>query len=177
MKNPINAMVLILLIVLAACEGNTGNTSAIVATIASETPDAQPAARITPTTTPGLATDASASTAATYAGLPTATAERMISANPAEGNTLAIQKGCSTCHSLEKDIKMVGPSWYNIGNIAAERVAGENAALYLYNSIIHPNQYVVETFLPGLMPQTYAEQLSEEELANLLAYLLTLKAE
>ena len=71
-------------------------------------------------------------------------------------------------------MKVVGPSWYNLANNAATRIAGKSAPLYLYHSITLPNQHILEGFLPNLMPQTYADQLGEQDMADLIAYLLTL---
>jgi hypothetical protein len=56
-------------------------------------------------------------------------------------------------------------------------VAGQSAEFYLYNSIIHPNDFVVEGFLPNLMPQLYEATLTEEQIAHMIAYLLTLRGE
>ncbi|MEZ4735115.1 MAG: cytochrome c [Caldilineaceae bacterium] len=110
-------------------------------------------------------------------GLPAAIAALLPTADPAHGSELTVQKGCTACHARQEGVKLVGPSWYNLGNVAAKRVAKESPALYLYHSVVDPNQYVVEGYLPSLMIQTYREQLSDQELADLIAYLLTLKAE
>jgi hypothetical protein len=60
------------------------------------------------------------------------------------------------------------------------RVAGQNAAQYVRNSILHPNEVIapgvpgMETFPASLMPQDYAQVLSDEDLENLVTYLFTL---
>jgi mono/diheme cytochrome c family protein len=95
--------------------------------------------------------------------------------DPSTGQQLALSTGCTACHSLEEGVAPIGPSWYNIGNVAVTRVEGESPALYLYNSIVDPNHYVVEGFLPGLMPQNYDSILNDEQMAHLVAYLLTLR--
>lgn len=84
------------------------------------------------------------------------------------------QAGCSTCHSLEPDVVIVGPSMAGIAARAGSTVAGLSAEDYLRQSILEPDAYVVEGFTPGVMVQVWAEELTEEQVDNLIAYLLTL---
>ncbi len=81
---------------------------------------------------------------------------------------------CNTCHSLEPDTTLVGPSLANIGSEAGNRVEGLSAEEYLRQSIVEPDTHIVEGFTPGIMPNTYGTQLSEEQINDLVAYLLTL---
>ncbi|MCX6027778.1 MAG: c-type cytochrome [Chloroflexi bacterium] len=90
--------------------------------------------------------------------------------------------GCATCHSVEKDKKIVGPSQYGIATDAAATVkekdykgTAKTAAEWLRESIVSPNVDVAEGFTPGIMPQNYGKDLSEQEINDLVAYLLTLK--
>ncbi|MCO5183301.1 MAG: cytochrome c [Anaerolineae bacterium] len=83
--------------------------------------------------------------------------------------------GCSSCHSLEPDTIIVGPSHAGLANRAGEYEAGVSAEQYLRTSIMDPNDHLVEGFSEGVMPQTYAEELTPEQIDNLVAYLLTLK--
>lgn len=46
---------------------------------------------------------------------------------------------------------------------------------YLHTSIVDPNAYIVPGFPENLMPQVYGEILSEQDIDDLIAYLLTLK--
>jgi mono/diheme cytochrome c family protein len=97
--------------------------------------------------------------------------------DPEAGQQLVLTTGCTACHSMQEGVVQVGPSWYNMGNVAVTRVEGESPALYLYNSIVHPNDYVVEGFLPNLMPAVYDSLLTDEQIADMIAYLLTLRGE
>lgn len=83
--------------------------------------------------------------------------------------------GCVTCHSLEEGVVVVGPSQAGLASRAATRVAGQSAEEYLRNSILNPNEYLVEGFAEGVMYQTYGAELSEAEIDDLVAYLLTLQ--
>lgn len=85
------------------------------------------------------------------------------------------QPGCITCHPLEPGVSTVGPSVANIGAEAGSRVSGESAADYLRSSIVEPQAYVVEGFSAGIMPATYGDVLTEQQINDLVAYLLSLK--
>jgi len=83
--------------------------------------------------------------------------------------------GCATCHSTEPGTIIVGPSLAGIGSAAAQRVEGLSAENYLRQSITQPDAYVVEGFPKSIMPSKYAAELSEAEINDLTAYLLSLK--
>ncbi len=81
---------------------------------------------------------------------------------------------CATCHLVDSDDALIGPGLLNLPERAAERVEGQPAEVYIYRSIIHPNEYVVEGFAEGLMPGNYEELLNDQDLYDLSAYLLSL---
>ena len=83
-------------------------------------------------------------------------------------------QNCASCHATTPDTRVVGPSLYNIGETAAERVAGMDARLYIEISIIDPSDYVNEGY-QDLMPSTFGTTLTGAELDALVAYLFTLK--
>ena len=69
---------------------------------------------------------------------------------------------------------LVGPSFDGIASRAQTRVPGLSAEEYLRQSIVEPNAYVVDGFPTGQMFNNYAEVLTEEDIDNLVAFLLTL---
>lgn len=85
---------------------------------------------------------------------------------------------CAICHHVNQPGRLIGPSLQGIGERAATRIEGQNAVEYLRNSILHPNDYLVEdetgTYPASLMPQTYESVLTEQEINDIIAYLLTL---
>jgi cytochrome c551/c552 len=83
--------------------------------------------------------------------------------------------GCVTCHSMEPDTVIVGPSHAGVATRAETYVAGMAAEEYLRESITAPDAHIVEGFTPGVMYQNYATDLTPQEIDNLVAYLLTLK--
>ena len=79
---------------------------------------------------------------------------------------------CNTCHSLDGS-PLVGPSLQGISTKAADRMPGLSAEDYLKQSIDNPSAYMAEGF-SDQMYKGYADSLSREELADLVAYLMTL---
>jgi len=113
-----------------------------------------------------------------------------VTGDPARGETLyretnigpANAPGCITCHSTEPGEVKAGPSHAGLATRAAEIVndpgytgQATTAEAYLRESIVEPNAYVVEGFVAGVMYQNYGEELSEQELADLVAFMMTLK--
>ena len=89
--------------------------------------------------------------------------------------TIENQAGCASCHSLEAEAILVGPSLAGIGSRAEVRVSGLSAEEYLRQSILEPNAYTAEGFSANVMPMVWSDELTEEQVDNLIAFLLTLK--
>ena len=88
---------------------------------------------------------------------------------------IGAQPGCATCHSLIPDEVLIGPSMAGIASRAGTRVSGMSAEDYMRESILHPDNFVVEGFQPGIMVQVWEETLTPEQVDNLVAYLLALQ--
>jgi cytochrome c2 len=87
---------------------------------------------------------------------------------------------CSNCHSVdEAQTRLVGPGLYGLYE-RTERLeaSGErNLVAYIHKSISNPQAYVVPDDLAypeNLMPQNYTELLTEQEINDLAAYVLSL---
>ncbi|MCU0511084.1 MAG: cytochrome c [Anaerolineae bacterium] len=86
------------------------------------------------------------------------------------------QWACSTCHAVAGDTVKIGPSLWGVGERAAGRVAGQGTYTYLYNSIRHPQDYVVEGYAGGQqMPLFDATVLNDAEVYDIIAYLMALR--
>lgn len=83
--------------------------------------------------------------------------------------------GCSVCHSVAKGDDGVGPSLYGVASVAGSRVEGLDAEGYLRQSILLPDQYVVDGYPAGQMLAIYRERFSDDELDAVIAYLMTLE--
>ena len=104
--------------------------------------------------------------------------------DPVSGEQLAVSLACTACHIDAP----TGPSWLAaegepaIGIRSAQRIeqsdyTGEaaDAYQYLFESISDPNIFLVSGYAEGLMPGNYASSLTEQDLADLIAYLLSLE--
>jgi len=142
---------------------------------------------IPPSNTPIPATETETPTPTVATATPTAEEAQPVEellvrlADPANGETLfnmfqpAASFACATCHRADSEDRLIGPGLLNIGTRAETRVEGQNAIEYIYTSIVEPSTYVVDTFPDGLMPQTWAQIYSEDEIYDIIAYLMTLR--
>jgi cytochrome c oxidase subunit 2 len=91
-----------------------------------------------------------------------------------QGQLLTVRNGCIGCHSID-GVKMTGPTWFNLYGSKVDLADGTTVVAddaYISESILHPKAKEVAGFSPTVMPP-YA--LSETEIANIIAYLKTLK--
>jgi cytochrome c6 len=89
--------------------------------------------------------------------------------DPAAGKeifTATAQPPCSTCHTLKE-----AGATQTIGPNLDEVLKGKDAA-FIHESIVDPNAEVATGYQPGIMPDTYGEQLDEQQLADLVAFLV-----
>jgi cytochrome c553 len=86
-------------------------------------------------------------------------------------------EGCTSCHKYdasEGDEKKA-PFTKGTAARAESRVAGMSAEEYVVESIMNPDAYVVENYKAGDMYAKWKEDLSEQEIKDLVAYVLTEK--
>jgi cytochrome c oxidase subunit 2 len=79
--------------------------------------------------------------------------------------TATAQPPCSSCHTLAEAgaSGQVGP---NLDDV----LKGKDAA-FIRESIVDPNAEIAPGFSAGVMPDVYEQQLSDEQLADLVAFL------
>ncbi|MCY4146898.1 MAG: cytochrome c [Chloroflexi bacterium] len=80
---------------------------------------------------------------------------------------------CAACHSITGENSALGNSLAGLAGAAGSRVAGQSAAEYLYWSIVQPGRALVAGY-SNIMYAGYADSLEAADLADLVAYLLTL---
>jgi len=102
----------------------------------------------------------------------------VVSGDPvARGEQWVQQYGCKACHSVDGS-RVVGPTWQNVCNSEEALTDGGTAlvtAEYLYESIIDPNAKIVESYPANVMPATYAQQLTDEQINDILAFICSVK--
>lgn len=81
------------------------------------------------------------------------------------GKTLFRVSGCGGCHTFAA----AGTSG-TTGPDLDESLAGKDAA-YAEQAIVDPDADVAEGYSPGVMPQTYEQQFSPEQIADLVTFL------
>jgi cytochrome c oxidase subunit 2 len=92
------------------------------------------------------------------------------------GQRWAQQFGCVACHSVDGSV-IVGPSWLGIADEEVQLDDGSFVTVdagYLRESIIDPNAKVVNGFVEGVMPQNFREILTEPQINDLVAYIMSL---
>lgn len=113
-----------------------------------------------------------------------------ISVTLPEGNAEAGQAqaegtlGCAACHILSA----VGPPWAAEGGLPALGTRAEirigqedyeaeatTAEEYLIESVVITDAYVVEGYAAGLMPSDFGERITLQDMADLLAYMMTFR--
>jgi cytochrome c2 len=87
-------------------------------------------------------------------------------------STVGGAPACGTCHRLT-DESLVGPGLLGYGERAGSEVEGQSAEEYTYQSIVRPAEHIVEGF-NNVMYTDYQSKLSPQEIADLIAYLLSL---
>jgi cytochrome c553 len=89
--------------------------------------------------------------------------------NPTAGKqifTASAQPPCSSCHTLSEAgaTGQVGP---NLDDV----LKGKDAA-FIHESIVDPDAEIASGFSAGIMPTTYGDQLNDQQLADLVAFLV-----
>lgn len=90
--------------------------------------------------------------------------------------------GCKVCHPTNATGAIPGPLLTGLSRRSTETIQrpdyvgrAKTVAEYLRESMLEPDIYVTPGFTAGLMPKSYATDLTEQEIADLVAYMLTLK--
>jgi mono/diheme cytochrome c family protein len=95
----------------------------------------------------------------------------LANADPTNAESAIQTYGCPACHRAGA-ANGIAPLWVDIAYRAATRRPPMPAAAYLYESIVHPEAYVVEGY-PNSMVPNFGSRISDQELGDIIAYLLT----
>lgn len=94
-----------------------------------------------------------------------------------DGQKVATATGCLACHSLDGSV-VVGPSWKGLFGSTREFEDGSSTTAdetYMHESIVNPNAKIAKGFQPNLMPATYAQTLSEEQITAIIEFIKTVE--
>lgn len=80
---------------------------------------------------------------------------------------------CSSCHMGGAQAPATEETWSNTVNIRLRlsQFANYTAEEYIIESIVAPNDYIVDGYASGVMPAQYGQQMSDQDMADIIAYL------
>jgi cytochrome c oxidase subunit II len=93
------------------------------------------------------------------------------------GLRVSEQNGCIACHSVDGSTS-VGPTWLGLYGSERQLVDGRTLIAdedYLHIGIVDPNEHVVTGYPPNVMPRNYDELLTDQQIANIIAYIRSLE--
>jgi mono/diheme cytochrome c family protein len=116
----------------------------------------------------GETTTGATTTEETTTGTETGAPEQP-SGDPAAGKelfTTTAQPPCASCHTLQ-EANATG----TVGPNLDEVLKGKDAA-FIHESIVNPDAEIATGYSAGIMPGVYGDQLNDQQLADLVAFLV-----
>jgi mono/diheme cytochrome c family protein len=116
----------------------------------------------------GETTTGATTTGETTTGTETGAPEQP-SGDPAAGKelfTTTAQPPCASCHTLQ-EANATG----TVGPNLDEVLKGKDAA-FIHESIVNPDAEIATGYSAGIMPGVYGDQLNDQQLADLVAFLV-----
>jgi len=95
----------------------------------------------------------------------------------ARGEKLSRDNGCIACHSLD-GTQGVGPTWQGLSGSTIQLADGTTVQadqVYLIESILDPRAKIHAGYLENVMPDTYDELLSEQQVMDIVAFIESVK--
>jgi mono/diheme cytochrome c family protein len=100
--------------------------------------------------------------------------DKLPAGDAARGEQIFLAQPCHACH-MDLSVGPAFPGDPPLEVRADTRRPGYSAELYLYESIIEPNADIVPGFQKDIMPGDFSKTLTDQEMADLIAYLMTMK--
>ena len=82
---------------------------------------------------------------------------------------------CSDCHRAGASAPDTIGTWTRIQTerLTQPRFAGYSGEMYLIESIVQPNAYLVDGYNSGVMPENFGIRMENQHLADMIAFLMT----
>ncbi|MFL5871569.1 MAG: c-type cytochrome [Solirubrobacterales bacterium] len=119
----------------------------------------------TATGNPAEATTVAEGTSTTSTTSGSSTTSTTTQASTAEGSQLFESQGCTGCHTLA-----AAGSTATVGPVLDDVLKGKPKS-FISESITDPNAEIAKGYPPNVMPQTFSQSMSPDELSALVAYL------
>ncbi len=168
-----------LALIAAACGDDdtvtTGDTGAPLPPAPPTTTTAAPTTTPSPTETPGEFEPVGTDLTTPLPAGDVATGEQLFG-SAGEGGL-----GCAGCHTLADAslladpslLDLQGPALFGIAGRAGTTREGYSAEEYLRESIVLPAEFLAEGYPVTVMPRNWGEKLDAQDLADLIAFLMT----
>jgi nitric oxide reductase subunit C len=100
---------------------------------------------------------------------------------------LTVTPACNACHSVAPGVNMAGPTLAGVGTRALQvidtpeyRGEAQDAESYIRESIVEPSAHLAPGAMysaggTSFMPHTYGQNLTDEQIADLVSYLASLR--
>jgi mono/diheme cytochrome c family protein len=101
----------------------------------------------------------------------TATETTTVAGDAARGEAIFAAQHCGGCHTLAAAgaTGTVGPNLDQQLGASAQK-AGESLSEFTRESIVNPNAFLAEGYSGGIMPTSFGDDLSDQEIADLVAF-------
>ncbi len=93
------------------------------------------------------------------------------------GQRWATNYGCFSCHSVDGS-DLIGPSWLGLASETVQAEDGSSSLVdddYLLEAIVNPNAKIRSGYPAGIMPQNFAQTLTEQQLEEIIAFIKSLQ--
>jgi mono/diheme cytochrome c family protein len=103
----------------------------------------------------------------------TTTGAATVAGDAAHGKEVFVAQHCGGCHTLGAagTSGTVGPN-LDQQLIMSARKAGEPLSDFARESIVNPNAFLAEGYNGAIMPTSFGDQLSDQEIADLVAFVV-----
>lgn len=95
----------------------------------------------------------------------------------ARGERWVNNNGCQSCHSID-GATSVGPTWKGLFGSTVTLIDGSQVVVdetYLRTAIMDPNAQVAQGSIANVMPQTYKDSISDEQLSDIIEFIKSLQ--